>query len=78
MGRFLLGAIAIIVGLFVAGAIAIWLFGALFKIAIYVLVGAVVVGGAMYLYGKAKRSLGTTRNQRRIEAAMSTWKQRNR
>ncbi|MET7399607.1 hypothetical protein ABZS66_39600 [Dactylosporangium sp. NPDC005572] len=78
MGRFIAGTIAVIVGLFVAGVIAVWLFKALLGAAFYLIVGAVVVGGAIYLYGKAKKGLGSGRNQRRIEAAMSTWKQRNR
>jgi hypothetical protein len=78
MGRFLVGAAAVIVGLFVAGAIAVWLFKFLFGAIVYLLIGAVVVGGAIYLYGRAKRTLGTNRNQRRLEAALSTWRQRNR
>ncbi|WP_432827522.1 hypothetical protein [Dactylosporangium sp. CA-092794] len=78
MGRFLVGAVAVVVGLFVVGAIASWLFHALFGILWYLIIGAVVVGGAVWLYGRAKRSLGTSRNQRRIEAAAATWRQRNR
>ncbi|GAA4257440.1 hypothetical protein [Dactylosporangium darangshiense] len=78
MGRFLVGAIAVVVGLFVVGAIASWLFHALLGSIFYLIVGALVVGGAIWLYGRAKRSLGSTRNQNRIEAAMSTWRQRNR
>jgi O-antigen/teichoic acid export membrane protein len=78
MGRFLVGAIAVVVGLFVVGAIASWLFHALLGSIFYLLLGVAVVGGALWLYGRAKRSLGTTRNQRRIEAATSTWRQRNR
>ncbi|MGI5243841.1 hypothetical protein [Dactylosporangium sp. CA-139066] len=78
MGRFLVGAIAVVVGLFVVGAIASWLFHVLLGSIFYLLIGAVVVGGALWLYGRAKRSLGTPRNQRRIEAGMATWRQRNR
>ncbi|UWP84801.1 hypothetical protein [Dactylosporangium fulvum] len=78
MGRFVVGAIAVVVGLFVAGAIAFWLFKALLGVLFYLVVGALVVGGAVWLYGRAKRSLGTGRNQRRIEAAAATWRQRHR
>ena len=78
MGRFIVGAIAVVVGLFVAGAIALWLFKALLGALVYVLIGALVVGGAVWLYGRAKRSLGSGRNQRRLEATIATWRQRNR
>ncbi|WP_433058794.1 hypothetical protein [Dactylosporangium sp. CS-033363] len=76
MGRFLVGAIAVVVGLFVVGAIAVWVFHALFSVLGYLIVGALVVGGGIWLYGKAKRGLGSTRNQRRLEATVATWKQR--
>jgi hypothetical protein len=79
MGRFLAGAAAVVVGLFVAGAIAIWLFEALLGAIVYLLVGAVVVGGGMYLYYRAKRAVGPgTRARRRLEAASQTYKMRNR
>lgn len=78
MGRFLVGAIAVVVGLFVVGAIAVWVFHALLSTLGYLIVGALVVGGGIWLYGKAKRGLGSSRNQRRIEAGLATWKQRNR
>ncbi|MFG2039400.1 hypothetical protein [Dactylosporangium sp. NPDC048998] len=77
MGRFLVGAVAVVVGLFIVGAIASWLFHALLGSIFYLIVGALVVGGAIWLYGRAKRGLGSTRNQRRIEATMATWRQRN-
>jgi O-antigen/teichoic acid export membrane protein len=78
MGRFLMATVAVIVGLFVAGAIAVWLFNALLGAAFYLIVGAAVVGGAVWLYGRAKRGLGSGRNQRRLEATLATWRQRNR
>jgi O-antigen/teichoic acid export membrane protein len=78
MGRFLVGAIAVVVGLFVVGAIASWLLHALLGGIVYLIIGALVVGGAIWLYGRAKRSLGTPRNQRRLDATMATWRQRNR
>jgi O-antigen/teichoic acid export membrane protein len=79
MGRFLAGTVAVVVGLFVAGAIAVWLFKALLGAVFYLIVGAVVVGGAVWLYGRARRGLsGGSRNQRRLEATLATWRQRNR
>jgi hypothetical protein len=78
MGRYLAGAVAVVIGLFVAGVIAVWLFKALLGAAFYLIVGAVVVGGAIWIYSKAKRGLGSGRNQRRIEAVIATWRQRNR
>jgi undecaprenyl pyrophosphate phosphatase UppP len=79
MGRVLAGIVAAVVGLFVVGAIAVWLFQALIGAAFYLIVGALVVGGAVWLYGKARRGLtGGSRNQRRLEATLATWRQRNR
>jgi undecaprenyl pyrophosphate phosphatase UppP len=79
MGRILAGIVAVVVGLFVVGAIAVWLFNALLGAAFYLIVGAVVVGGAVWLYGKARRGLsGGSRNQRRLEATLATWRQRQR
>ncbi|MEV0130180.1 hypothetical protein AB0H83_17185 [Dactylosporangium sp. NPDC050688] len=77
MGRLLAGTVAVVVGLFVAGAIAVWLFKALLGAAFYLIVGAVVVGGAVWLYGRTRRSLSSgSRNQRRLEATLATWRQR--
>ena len=52
-----------VVGLIVVGGLAWWLITHLVTLIIYIAVGAVVVGGAVYLYGKAKRSI--TGNGRR-------------
>jgi uncharacterized protein (DUF983 family) len=46
-----------IVGLIVVGAIAWWVVKVLLGLVFYLLVGAAVVGGGAYLYGKAKQSL---------------------
>ncbi|MEN3305625.1 MAG: hypothetical protein V7603_1827 [Micromonosporaceae bacterium] len=54
-----------LVGLIVVGALAWWLISHLITIIIYVAVGALVVGGGVYLYGKAKRSI-TSGGRRRI------------
>jgi len=45
-----------VVGLVVVGAIAWVVIKALLGLLFYLIVGAVVVGGAVYLYGTSKRS----------------------
>jgi hypothetical protein len=78
MGRFLAGAVAVLVGLLVVGAIAVWLFKALFTAVLYLAVGAVVVGGGVYLYSRARRALSpASRTRRRLEAASQTYRIRN-
>ncbi len=68
-----------LVGLVVVGAIAVALFKALLGLALYIIVGALVVGGGVYLYHRARRAIGPgTRNRRRIEAAAQTYRMRNR
>jgi O-antigen/teichoic acid export membrane protein len=68
-----------LVGLVLLGALAIWLVKALLGIAAYLIVGALVVGGGVYLYRRARRAVGPgTRNRRRIEAAAQTYRARNR
>jgi predicted membrane channel-forming protein YqfA (hemolysin III family) len=47
-----------IVALVVIGWLVISLLGALIKILFYLLVGALVVGGVVYLVGKARRGVG--------------------
>jgi hypothetical protein len=46
-----------VVGLIVVGAIAWVVIKALLGLLFYLIVGAVVVGGAVYLYGKTKGSI---------------------
>jgi hypothetical protein len=68
-----------LVALVVLGTLAVWLFKALLGLAFYLVVGALVVGGGIYLYRRAKRAVGPgTRNRRRIEAATRTYRIRNR
>jgi hypothetical protein len=56
----ILGAIALIV----VGSLVVSVIGALFKLALYLIVGAVVVGGGLYVYRRARRSItGTQRRQ---------------
>lgn len=52
-----------VVALILIGSLVVWVFGALLKLAIYLLVGAAVVGGAMYLVGKARRGIGGNRRK---------------
>jgi hypothetical protein len=67
-----------VVGLIVAGWLALLLLKALLGVVVYLLVGAAVVGGGYYLYRRASRAIGPqTRTARRIEAAKTTYRQRN-
>jgi hypothetical protein len=68
-----------IVGLVFVGMLAVWAFHAIMGMLVYIIVGALVVGGGVYLYGRAKRAIGPgTRARRRIEAAGETYRMRNR
>src|SRR5262249_3554845 len=78
MGRFLVTVTAVLVGLVVAGALAIWLFKALLGLAFYLVVGAVVVGGGAYLYYRTKRAIGPgTRIRNGRDVAGATSRQRD-
>jgi len=76
MGKALAFLVALLGGVILVGWVVSSLLGpALF----YLIVGALVVGGGVYLYGRAKKSLAPgTRTQRRIEAATKTYRMRNR
>jgi hypothetical protein len=76
MGKALAFLVALLAGVIVVGWVVSSLLGpALF----YLIVGALVVGGGVYVYAKAKKSLAPgTRTQRRIEAATKTYRMRNR
>jgi hypothetical protein len=52
-----------VVALVLIGSLAVSLFGVLIKFALYLLVGAAVVGGAWYLLGKARRGIGGDRRR---------------
>jgi hypothetical protein len=79
MGKAIAYLVATIAGVIVVGWIAIPLLQVLVGAQAYLIVGAVVVGGGVYLYGRAKKSLAPgTRNQMRIEAAAKTYRMRNR
>jgi hypothetical protein len=76
-GRALARVALVIVGLVLAGWLAVWLLKALLGLAFYLIVGALLVGGGAYLYHRMKRQVGSgTRAQRRIEAAAKTYRMR--
>jgi hypothetical protein len=79
MGKAIAYLVAIIAGVIVVGWVGIALLHALLGALTYLIVGAVVIGGGLWLYSRAKRSLAPgTRTQRRIEAAAKTYRMRNR
>jgi fatty acid desaturase len=79
MGKAVAWALAMVAGVIVVGWVAVALLHALIGGLSYLIVGAVVIGGGVWLYGRAKRSLAPgTRAQRRIEAATKTYRMRNR
>jgi hypothetical protein len=53
--------ILVVAGLVVAGIVAVWLVKALFGLFFYLLVGALVVGGAVYVYGRVRRGVTSGR-----------------
>ena len=76
MGKAVAFLVALIAGVVVVGWVASAVLG---NFLFYLIVGALIVGGGLYLYGKAKKSLAPgTRTQRRIEAAQKTYRMRNR
>lgn len=79
MGKGIAYLVATIVGVVVVGWVAVAVLHALLGGLTYLIVGAVVVGGGVWLYGRAKRSLAPgTRTRNRIEAAEKTYRMRNR
>ena len=76
MGKAVAFLVALVAGVIVAGWVVSSLFGGLLY---YLIVGALVIGGAAWVYGRVKRSVAPgTRGQRRIEAAAKTYRMRNR
>jgi hypothetical protein len=59
-------ALLAVVGLIVVGWLAIALIGWVLHVALYLAVGALIIGGGIYLYGRAKRSLTNGSIQRRL------------
>lgn len=68
-----------LVALVALGWLALWVVQSLLGVAVYLLVGAAVAGGSVYLYRRAKRAVGPgTRTRLRLEAASQTYRDRNR
>jgi hypothetical protein len=79
MGKAIAYLIALVLGVIVVGWVGIALLHAVLGGLVYLIVGAVIIGGGFWLYSRAKRSLAPgTRTQRRIEAAAKTYRMRNR
>ena len=79
MGKGIAYLVALIVGVVVVGWVAVQVLQVLLGSLSYLIVGALVIGGGVYVYRKAKRGLAPgTRTQRRIEAAAKTYRMRNR
>jgi hypothetical protein len=64
--HFFRNTILVIGGVIVAGWLALWLIGFVVHIFLYLVLGAVVVGGGYYLYGRAKKSLQGGRSPRQL------------
>ncbi len=47
----------LVAGLLVVGLVAVWLVKALIGVLFYILVGALVVGGGVYLYHRVRRAI---------------------
>lgn len=78
MGRFLAWTAVGVVAVVAVGWLAIALLKAILGIAVYLIVGAAVIGGGAYLYRKGKRAIARDQRMRnRIEAATITYRQRN-
>ena len=76
MGKAVAYLVGILAGVVVVGWVVSSLLG---PFLFYLIVGALAVGGGLYLYGKVKQSIAPgTRTQRRIEAAAKTYRMRNR
>ncbi|MEU4421016.1 hypothetical protein AB0F81_10340 [Actinoplanes sp. NPDC024001] len=75
MGKAVAYLVALLAGVVVVGWVVSSLIG---PFLFYLIVGAIAVGGGLYVYGKLKKSIAPgTRTQRRIEAAAKTYRMRN-
>lgn|GEM_PF-5603261 len=56
----------VVIGLFVAGSLVVWAVKAVLGVLVYVLIGALIVGGVVFIAGKVRKSVGgTSRRQLR-------------
>jgi len=53
--------ILVVIGLVLTGIVAVWLVGKLIGLFFYLLAGALVVGGAVYVYGRVRRGITSGR-----------------
>jgi membrane protein required for beta-lactamase induction len=68
-----------IVALILVGGLVLSLLHSLLSLVFYLIVGALVVGGGVYLYQRAKRAVGPgTRTRARLDAAAETYRMRDR
>ncbi|MFG1602449.1 hypothetical protein [Actinoplanes sp. NPDC049265] len=78
MGKGIAYLVALIAGVVVVGWVAVSVLHFLLGWFGYLLIGAAVVGGGVWVYGRVKRELRPgTRTQNRIEAAAKTYRMRN-
>ncbi len=62
----LLTAALVVLGLFVAGALVVWVVKAVLGVLIYVLIGALIVGGVVFIAGRVRRSVNGTPTRRQL------------
>lgn len=56
----------VVIGLFVAGSLVVWALKAVLGVLFYVLIGALIVGGVVFIAGRVRKSVnGTSRRQLR-------------
>jgi hypothetical protein len=56
----------VVIGLFVAGSLVVWAVKAFIGVLFYVLVGALIVGGVVFIAGKVRKSVGGGANRRQL------------
>lgn len=79
MGNVWLKVVLATVAVVAVGAVAVALLKVVLGLFWYLVVGAVVVGGGVYLYRRARRAMGPgTRGGRRLEAVVRTRQLRDR
>ena len=65
--HFLRNVLLTVVGVIAVGWLAIHILSLFFAVFWYIVVGALVVGGGYYLYGRAKRSITSGSASRRLQ-----------
>jgi uncharacterized membrane protein len=62
----LLMAALVVIGLFIAGSLVVWAVKAFIGVLFYVLIGALIVGGVVFIAGKVRKSVGGGANRRQL------------